>query len=200
MRFHWRTRSVLVAACAAFLLLAGCNRPRAVSLDQQNTYSQPMRPGSKLSLDVSSGGIEITGSDAPELRIEATPTPGRGPQIRVGTSGPDTVVHVRRVPRNSMIHIDVPKDTYLEVSMGAGRLRVRGVEGNKDLTLRAGLMEIEAPAEQYRSVDGFVLTGKLQADPMGIDTGGLFRRMSWRGSGRYSLNATLLSGKLRLSD
>ena len=83
--------------------------------------------------------------------------------------------------------------------MTAGDLEIVGIEGDKDVHLRAGDLSIEVgdPAA-YKLVTGSVTAGDIDASPFGITKGGLFRSFTHEGKGRFSLRAKLWAGDLRL--
>ncbi len=104
-------------------------------------------------------------------------------------------------PHNSGAHfdIDVPARSDLEIDLNAGDLDVRDVEGNKSLSMWAGDVTIDVgKAELYRSVEASVRVGEISAPPFNRTTGGIFRSLSWSGSGKYMFRAKLFAGELRL--
>jgi hypothetical protein len=93
----------------------------------------------------------------------------------------------------------LPAHTDLDLRMTAGDLTIAGIEGNKDVRLRAGNLTIEvADAAQYGTVSASVTAGDLSASPFGVSKGGLFRSFTHAGRGRYDLKARLWAGDLRL--
>jgi hypothetical protein len=95
--------------------------------------------------------------------------------------------------------IQVPSRADVFTRLTAGELSLEGVEGNKDVELHAGELRIDVVrAEDYRTVDGGVWAGEIQATPFGISKEGLFRSFNWNGKGRYRLHARLKAGEMRL--
>jgi hypothetical protein len=103
-------------------------------------------------------------------------------------------------PRNNFrVEIDVPQRVDLDVELSAGDLTVRGIEGNKTLSMWAGDVTIDVgDPGQYRRVDATVRAGEISASPFGRSTGGLFRSLHWKGPGNYILDARLTAGDLKL--
>lgn len=104
-------------------------------------------------------------------------------------------------PHNSGAHfeIDLPMRSDLDVDLNAGDLEVRGVEGNKNLSMWAGDVTIDVgDAQQYRQVDATVRFGEISAPPFNRSTGGIFRSLSWSGPGKYRVRAKLFAGDLKL--
>jgi hypothetical protein len=104
-------------------------------------------------------------------------------------------------PHNSgaRFDIDLPSRCDLDVELNAGDLEVRNIEGNKNLSMWAGDVTIDVgKAELYRSVEASVRFGEISAPPFNRSTGGIFRSLSWSGSGKYIVRAKLFAGDLKL--
>ncbi len=71
--------------------------------------------------------------------------------------------------------IELPQHTDLFLRMSAGDLSIEGVDGNKDVRLRAGDLRIDVgDGTSYSHVDVAVTAGDLSARPFGFSTGGLW--------------------------
>jgi hypothetical protein len=104
-------------------------------------------------------------------------------------------------PHNSgaRFEIDLPARSDLDVDLNAGDIEVRDVEGNKDLSMWAGDATIDVgDARLYRRVEATVRFGEISAPPFNRSTGGIFRSLSWSGSGKYMVRARLFAGDLKL--
>jgi hypothetical protein len=104
-------------------------------------------------------------------------------------------------PHNSgaRFDIDLPARSDLDVDLNAGDLEVLDVEGNKNLSMWAGDVTIDVgKAELYRQVDATVRFGDISAPPFNRSTGGIFRSLSYSGSGKYVVRAKLFAGDLKL--
>ena len=81
----------------------------------------------------------------------------------------------------------------------AGELTIEGIDGNKDVSLHAGELDIDVGrAEDYRSVSASVWAGEVHASPFNVSKEGLFRSFSWSGKGAYTLEARLKAGEIDL--
>jgi len=78
-------------------------------------------------------------------------------------------------------------------------LRIGEISGNKDLSLRAGNLDVKIndPAD-YARVEASVNAGDLHTPAFGGSTGGLFRSFKWTGKGKYILRAHLMAGEVNL--
>jgi hypothetical protein len=113
----------------------------------------------------------------------------RGREVSIMTDGPE---HFK-------VDITVPTRADLYIRLTAGELHVEHVEGNKDIGLHAGEIDIDVVRpEDYQSVSASVWAGELHAAPFNISKEGLFRSVSWTGKGKYRLDAKLKAGEVRL--
>jgi len=83
--------------------------------------------------------------------------------------------------------------------MRAGDVRIQGIEGNKDIHMTAGDLSIELSPASYSLVNASVTVGDLRASPFRISKEGFKNSFEWRGSGEYTLRASLFAGDLTLS-
>ena len=114
----------------------------------------------------------------------------KGSDATISTDGPGD---------NFEVEIQVPSPASLYVRLSAGELRIKGIEGDKNVSAHAGEIDIEVGrAGQYRRVDASVWAGELQVGPFGTSKEGLFRSFDWSGQGRYTLQAHLEAGEVRL--
>jgi hypothetical protein len=113
----------------------------------------------------------------------------KGPNATVRTRGPGSGFRVNR--RSAAVGSDM--------TLTAGDLKVHGIEGNKRLSMWAGDVTMEVgDAELYRRVDATVKAGENSPRPFGRSTGGLFRSFRWDGKGKYTIDASLFAGDLKL--
>lgn len=189
--------TALMAVPSAFAAQqARCDQP----------FSASFRGGNDLDLDIRSGDIEIVGSDEPEIQVtcEARGEPGgtRDISIRFDDKGKVGRLEVSGGPRNDVrIRIRVPRHSNLVVRCPAGDLDVIGVQGHKDVSLRAGDLTIDVgnPAE-YSLAEASVKAGDLNASAFGVHKGGLFRSFRHDNpSGKYRLRASLWAGDIKLN-
>ena len=93
-------------------------------------------------------------------------------------------------PKNYSAVIQVPKNSNLKVRLNGGRLRVNGVEGNKDIESNAGTVSIDVgKPEKYARVDASVDIGHIEAPPYQVIQDGFGRSFAREGPGMYRLHA-----------
>ena len=102
-------------------------------------------------------------------------------------------------PEHFKVDIGVPTRADLYIRLTAGELSVDNVEGNKDVGLHAGEIDIDVVRpEDYHSVSASVWAGEVHASPFHLSKEGLFRSVEWTGKGPYRLEARLKAGEVRL--
>jgi hypothetical protein len=166
------------------------------------TLEHPFAAGGQIRMDLSAGEYELSGTSESRIRIDSSVRDEnrlrdirnhidvRGKTARVTTEGPSNNFHVA---------IYVPGRTDLVIRLTAGELAIKGIEGNKDVELHAGELDIDVDRpEDYHHVDAAVWAGEIDAAPYRIAKGGLFRSFDWKGSGPYRLHAHLKAGEVRL--
>src|SRR5207248_8064154 len=132
--------------------------------------------GSELAMNLRSGDITISGTDAPVLRVSCTTRrEGSAGYLRISFAAGHLTV---RGGSNDALHlnIEIPHSTNLIVRASAGNVTVSAITGDKDIELNAGNLTINVgtPSE-YRRAEASVLAGNLQASVFGVSKDGLFR-------------------------
>lgn len=167
-----------------------------------DTLERAFAPGGQIRMDLSAGQYRIEGSpdekirmhwstgDSHRRRVDVT-ADVRGNEAKLTADGPSRRLRVR---------IEVPSRSDVEIRMTAGELAVRGIEGNKDVELHAGELDLDVGrAEDYERVHATVWAGDLHARPFQVVKEGLFRSFHWEGRGKYQLRAHIKAGELRMS-
>ena len=76
---------------------------------------------------------------------------------------------------------------------------IEGVEGDKDVEVSAGRIEIKIPhPEEYGRRDASVHAGSIEASAFNVSKGGLFRSFTQKGAGKYRLHAHVATGEIDL--
>jgi hypothetical protein len=177
----------------------------AVPSANQSTASpeRSFQKGGTVRLQLAAGAYRIHGHDDNRIQVRwTTRKPGMKERIHadIDIKGRRAVVWTV-APHNSGAEfaIDLPARSDLDIDLNAGDLEVRGVEGNKNLSMWAGDVTIDVgDSALYRRVDATVRFGEISAPPFNRTTGGIFRSLSWSGTGKYLVRARLFAGDLRL--
>ena len=185
------------AAClAAFALWTSAVAAQGTSMEKA------FAGGGTAELQLSAGEYRISGSPDERIRVHwrtQDPDDLSRARVRVDVAGSRAVVTTDG-PRNGFsADIRLPRRTHLVLDLSAGDLQIRGLEGNKAVSVRAGDVEIETGRlTTLRHVNASVRIGDLNASPFSVAKGGFFRSFQWDGQGAYDVRAHLTVGDLRL--
>ena len=188
--------TVLLLALSASIANAG-------DINQSTTQVQEkFSSDGFVRLHLSPGGYTIRPGDSETIRVTCEATPEQLKQInvkiRAGATSAD--VFISNTPHNNFrATIEVPARTGLRVRMFAGEVVIDGVEGDKDIEVDAGRIEIRIPhPEQYGRRDASVHAGSIEASAFNVSKGGLFRSFEQKGPGKYRLHAHVATGEIQL--
>lgn len=189
-----------IAALAAVLLLAS---PAGAQTADGNLLERAFAPGGTVRLDLGAGEYRITGTTQDKVRVRwSTRNPEDGRRVRVSAdvSGKTAAVRTSGPHNGFRVEIEIPERSHVQLDLSAGEVRMRGIEGSKDISMWAGEASIEIgdPA-RYRRVDASVRFGEIGAPPFNINKGGIFRSFHWDGKGEYTLRARIFAGELQLT-
>lgn len=155
--------------------------------------------GGRIRMELCSSGIEIVGTDKSAVRVSYYPE-REGVRVRLQIAGDRADLRLTGCSRhNFQARIEIPKTSALYVRMMAGQLDVREVNGDKDLELSFGQLNVDVgKSEDYARVDASVNSGQIDADAFGVNKGGLFRSFDQQGPGKYKLHAHVGAGQVDL--
>jgi hypothetical protein len=167
-----------------------------------NQTTEKFAPGGFVRLHLSPGGYTIRPGDSNMIHVTCDATAEQLKQInvkiRAGSASAD--VFISNTPHNNFhATIEVPARTDLRVRMFAGEVVIDSIEGDKDVEVDAGRIEIRIPhPEQYGRRDASVHAGSIEASAFHVSKGGLFRSFEQKGPGRYRLHAHVATGEIQL--
>lgn len=160
-----------------------------------------LQPGQALKLELSSGDYRIEPGAGDKVVVISHNKPDsqqQKPRFGIDINAKEASVRVEG-PRNYAAIIQVPKNSNLRVRLNGGRLRVDGINGDKDIESNAGAVTIDVGRpENYARVDASVDIGHIEAAPFQIAREGLERSFRREGPGRYRLHAHVGTGEIKL--
>jgi len=188
-------RTIVVPASAALaMLLAG-------TVAEAKVTERAFMAGGTVRLDLAAGEYEIVASKDNHIRVSWDDR-GKNADVtlRIDVNASRATVRTETPWKDGpTIRIELPRRTNMVVRLTAGDLKIKGIEGSKDVSARAGDVIISVgPREQYRYVKASVSVGDLTADAFNVSKDGLFRSFEWTGTGQYELRAQLMAGDLKL--
>jgi hypothetical protein len=197
-------RTFIAASIVGTALVA---TPAMESLEQvgrsTDSIERPFVSGGHVRMVLSAGEYRIEGTSESRVKVEwRVRDPGRLWRVkaRADVNGSTATIETDG-PSQDGVHavILVPVRTDLDVRLSAGELVIEGVDGHKDVSLRAGEVTIDVDRPQdYRTVDASVWAGEIDAPAFNGSREGLFRSFDWRGNGTYRLRVSLWAGEVRL--
>ena len=190
-----------VAPLLLMLLVAGL--APAQTRDPEASVQQKFVSGGTIRLHLEAGGYTISPTDSNDIVVTYhASSEERLKQVKVAIkpSGSTADIVISDTPNNNFSAIiEVPRQSNLWARLSAGELVVESIEGDKDLELRAGRMQVDIPhAEQYGHCDASVIAGSLEASAFDVSKGGLFRSFDHQGPGKYRLHAHITTGEIDL--
>jgi len=188
---------------ARFLLALSPCLAAAASPDYSPTgqVQEKFAPGGFIRLHLGPGGYKIVARDANLIQVTCT-TPNsdqlRQVKVKIRTSATIADIFVSHTPHNNFqATIEVPPRSDLRVRMFAGEVLIDGVEGDKDVEVNAGRIEVRIPNPgEYGRRDASVRAGSIEASAFDVSKGGLFRSFEQKGPGRYRLHAHVATGEI----
>ncbi len=161
-----------------------------------------LHSGNAIEIRTTSGAVHISGTPDNDVRVtieNVSEELASTAHVRIDRSRSPILIEIRDLPQRSVALVEVPRNSSLAVSMLAGELLIRDVDGDKRCLLRSGKMSIDVgDPENYRSARAFVFAGAIQAPAFNRDKGGLWRMMRWTGPGRDVIDAHVSAGLVEL--
>jgi hypothetical protein len=174
---------------------------------QRNPYEagvqQKFVSGGSIRMHLSAGGYTVSAGNADNIVVtyhaNSAEQLGRVKvEIKVGSSSAD--IYVYDTPHNNFsATIEVPRRSNLWARLTAGELDIEDIEGDKDLEMWAGQIDLEIlHPDQYGHRDASVIAGSVESSAFNISKGGLFRSFHEQGPGKYRLHAHVTTGDIDL--
>jgi len=169
----------------------------------ETSVEQKFTSGGTIRLHLQSGGYTITQGDSENIVVTCsarTEEQLERVKVEIKPNAASADVYVSETPHNNFqAKIEVPRHSNLWARLTAGELDVKGVEGDKNLEVLAGRIQVDIPQpEMYGHRDASVMTGSIEASAFDVSKGGLFRSFEQHGPGAYRLHTHVMSGEIDL--
>jgi hypothetical protein len=159
--------------------------------------------GGTIRLHLEAGGYTVTPGDSENIVVTCvarTEEQLKRVKVEIKPTAASADVYVSETPHNNFqATIEVPRHSNLWARLSAGELEIESVEGDKNVEVRAGRIQIDIPhPEQYGHRDASVMTGSIESSAFDVSKGGLFRSFEQQGPGKYRLHAHVMTGEIDL--
>lgn len=179
--------------------------PGQHSAQHPTPYSttQEFVSGGTIRFHLEAGGYRIAPGDSENIVVTCRADSEeqlKRVKVEIKRTGSSADVYVSETPHNNFeATIQVPRSSNLWVRLSAGEVVVEDVEGDKDVRVFAGTIQIDVPhPEQYGHRDASVMTGSIDASAFDVSKDGLFRSFEQHGPGKYRLHAHVITGEIEL--
>ena len=177
--------------------------PGLLHAQHATSAQQKFISGGTIRLHLEAGGYSITSGDSENIVVTCrahTEEQLKRVKVEIKSTAASADVYVSETPHNNFqATIEVPRHSNIWARLSAGELDVEGIEGDKNLEVRAGRLQIDIPhPELYGHRDASVTTGSIEASAFGVSKGGLFRSFEQQGPGTYRLHAHVMTGEIDL--
>lgn len=183
-------------------LLALCASLAWGQAGHERRYELRPDPNWPLEIELSSGDYQIVASASDSIAVvydEGASAEIRKVEVQIGSGHGQNYLKIAGPKSDFHAVIEIPRKTDLRVRMNAGGLRVGDVEGNKDIEIRAGSLELNALRPQdYAQADFSVRIGDVHAPVFKTVKSGYWRSFKTVGPGKYRLHAYVDVGDLTL--
>jgi len=177
---------------------------RAESNQPAAGLQQKFVSGGTIRMHLEAGGYTISPADSENIVVTYRANSSerlKKVKVEIKPAASSADVYVSHTPHNNFnATIEVPRHSNLWVRLSAGELKIEDVEGDKNVELLAGQIEIEIRhPEAYGHRDASVTTGSIDSSAFDIFKGGLFRSFDQQGPGKYRLHAHVMAGEIDLT-
>jgi hypothetical protein len=185
------------------LILSTCIVRAADVAQASAEVQEKFAPGGFVRLHLSPGGYTIRAGDPNTIHISyhaANSDQVKQVKVKIRAGSTSADVFISDTPHNNFrATIEVPARTDLRVRLFAGEVVVEELEGDKDVEVDAGRIEIRIPnPDLYGRRDASVHAGSIEGSAFSVSKGGLFRSWEQKGPGKYRLHAHVATGEISL--
>lgn len=170
-------------------------------IGHEKRYELRPDPNWPLDIELGSGDYQIVASASDSIAVVYDEGADAVRKVKVQIDSGHGQNHIKIAGEKSNFHavIEVPRRTDLRVRMSAGGLRIGDVEGNKDIEIVAGNLELNSLRPQdYAQADFSVRVGDVYAPLFKTAKTRLRQPFRTSGPGKYRLHAHVGVGDMTL--
>ena len=170
-------------------------------IGHEKRYELRPDPNWPLDIELGSGDYQIVASASDSIAVVYDEGADAVRKVKVQIDSGHGQNHIKIAGEKSNFHavIEVPRRTDLRVRMSAGGLSIGDVEGNKDIEIVAGNLELNSlRPEDYAQADFSVRIGDVYAPLFKTAKTKLRQPFRTSGPGKYRLHAHVGVGGMTL--
>ena len=170
-------------------------------IGHEKRYELRPDPNWPLDIELGSGDYQIVASASDSIAVVYDEGADAVRKVKVQIDSGHGQNHIKIAGEKSNFHavIEVPRRTDLRVRMNAGGLSIGDVEGNKDIEIVAGNLELNSlRPEDYAQADFSVRVGDVYAPLFKTAKTKLRQPFRTSGPGKYRLHAHVGVGDMTL--
>lgn len=168
----------------------------------ERRYELRPDPNWPLEIELGSGDYQIVASASDSIAVvydEGNVDDLRKVKVQIDSGHGQNHLKIAGPKSNFHAVIEVPRKTDLRVRMSAGGLSIGDVEGNKDIEIIAGTLELNPLRPQdYAKADFSVRIGDVYAPLFKAAKSGVWHSFKTAGPGKYRLHAHVGVGDMTL--
>lgn len=169
----------------------------------ESSTQQKFISGGTIRLHLDAGGYTITPAVSENIVVTwsaHTEEQLKRVKVEIKPTATSADIYVSETPHNNFrATIEVPRRSNLWARLSAGELDVEDLEGDKNIDVLSGRIQIDIPhPELYGHRDASVTTGSIESNAFDVSKGGLFRSFEQQGPGKYRLHAHVMTGEIDL--
>jgi len=168
----------------------------------ERRYELRPDPNWPLEIELGSGDYQIVASASDSIAVvydEGDADDLRKVKVQIDSGHGQNHIKIAGLKSNFHAVIEVPRKTDLRVRMSSGGLSIGDVEGNKDIEVRTGNLELNSLRPQdYAQADFSVRVGDVYAPLFKTTKTKLRQSFSTAGTGKYRLHAHVGVGDMTL--
>jgi hypothetical protein len=169
----------------------------------ERRYELRPDPNWPLEIELGSGDYQIMASASDSIAVvydDSDADAVRKVKVQIDSGHGQNHLKIAGPKSNFHAVIEVPRKTDLRIRMSAGGLRIGDVEGNKDIEMLAGNLELNSLRPQdYGQADFSVRVGDVYAPLFKTEKSQLVRSFKTAGPGKYRLHAHVGVGDMTLN-
>ncbi|HEX3821006.1 MAG TPA: hypothetical protein VHW45_11760 [Candidatus Sulfotelmatobacter sp.] len=193
-----------VLLCLFLVPLAAANDYK---YEESHHDTRDFSDGGYLHVRIKVGDLHIKRGDSNKIRLDYRVRSNHENNVKEATvdfdvKGKDATIEFNAHGDNTQfdVELEVPQNTNLDLHGKVGDITVDKIEGDKDLDLGVGDINLAKSSDTYRSVNVSTGIGDVHGADYGEARGWLGKTIKYHGNGKYDLRAHVGVGDIHLDN